>query len=174
MSISKEMFLQVDALYQECFCEAAVPTATLEQWWQAQPNGIIPLAEGNEMIGALSYWYISASDYQQLAAGKLLEKDLVICSANLVASGIIYISEMALKSQYRKQGKSALLVQKLFEQIGKEYTWEHPLKITALGYSQEGLAVLKKMGLHKVLDAGQSVNGQAFLEMEVSNATDLE
>lgn len=151
---TEEDFFEVDTLYQSCFGVASIPTQVQYAWWKKFPQGIIGLYHNNLIIGALSYWTLNTKAFEQLSKGKLSEKEIPSSQINPLKPSGIYISEIALKKEYRHLKIAHLLMDFFHEKRPKN------IPILALAYSVEGKRILEKEGFKLLLTAAQTADYQ--------------
>lgn len=153
-------FYEIDALYQSCFGEASVPTFVQFSWWKKFPKGIIGLYYNELIIGGLSYWTLNSLGFNQFSEGTLAEKEISIAHINPSKLHGIYISEIALKNEFRHLKISHLLMDYFFEHRPKK------LPILALAYSNEGRKILEKYGFQLFLPASKTADKQDLYLLE--------
>lgn len=168
MVIDKKDFYIVDSLYQACFGESSIPTETQLKWFLEQPEGIICLRNSKEIIGALSYWFITDSDFQNLSSGKIKESQLKVTSTTLndTTNQKIYISEIALKTNYRGQRNSLSLLIDLISQLEVKFAGGE-MVLLALGYSKQGQNLLIHLGFKEILSSEQTADKQPLYQLKI-------
>ncbi|MCA0236525.1 MAG: GNAT family N-acetyltransferase [Bacteroidetes bacterium] len=165
-------FFEVDSIYQECFGKSSVPTDLQHSWWLKQPGGIIALKENQVTIGAVSFWDISKKCFELLMHGKIKEREISADDLTVENSGYLYISEAAIKDDYRNKKLSFLLLRKTIlsiEEKFKQLKGKRNLQILALGFSSEGEIILRKLGFQKILDATQTADNQPLFHLKIES-----
>lgn len=138
-------FQALDGLYQECFGSASVPTNILAAWWSVFPGGLWGWYDDSDVVGGLSFWPLKEEAYGRFLTGQLREKEFTPQDFELQNPQHFYLSEIALRQDYRGFGVSHHMMMHYFTQVG-HLTRRRPLTHLALGYSVEGRRVLEKYG----------------------------
>lgn len=168
MSVTQSEFYEIDALYQTCFGETCIPTETQALWYLAQPSGVIALKLQGKIIGAMSYWYLSSSDYSEMLNGNLKEKNLNINSILNDSLRYAYISEIALLPEYQRKGYSQKLLQDWETQLRLENSETVSLSILALAYSEGGAKVLTKLGFRLIRSKEKNADKMPLYQLKQS------
>lgn len=145
-------FQSVDAIYQDCFGTASVPTETQWQWWQKFPNGIIVLYEDEKIIGGLSYWPLNAIGFELFSNGKIKESDIQTQHIDYLNPKGVYISEIAIIQAYRNKNLASMLMKTFFEKTIKYLE----IPVLALAYSDRGRKILKQFDF-KILKKAKEI-----------------
>lgn len=167
-------FTAIDKLYQYCFKDSSVPTDVLNTWWRKQQSGLISLRNKDKVVGGLSYWRLTKASFTRLSGGLLKERDLSPDDLSVKNEGYFYISEIAISESYLNKGYSFLLLQAVIFQIEKIFkSTNKQLSLLALGYSNEGIALLTKMNFKQILDATQTLDKQPLYLLEINSYEDI-
>jgi hypothetical protein len=167
-------FTAIDQLYQSCFKESSIPTEVLNAWWTKQQCGLISLRNHDDIVGALSFWSLTQTSFSRLSSGQLKERELSADDLSVKNEGYIYISEIAISEHYLGKGYSFLLLQAVIFEVEKLFkSTNKKLSLLALGYSNEGKALLAKMNFKQILDASQTVDKQALYLLEIKSHEDI-
>ncbi len=174
MPISQNEFYEIDSLYEFCFGAASVPTETIAQWFEAQPDGLVALKVEGNIIGALSYWYVEEAEYLAMLKGELKEKELSILPINFATNRFVYMSEIALHPEFRGKGYAMKLLELWLNQLHEENLAVSQLTLFALGYSQGGVGILAKLGLNQVKAADETADNMPLYQLEIIKPESIE
>jgi len=166
-------FYKIDKIYQECFGDSSVPTEIQKSWWMKQPQGIIALETGNMIVGSVSFWDVSYDLFDKLKSGVAKERDIVAEDLPIRSSGYVYISEAAIKQEFRNKKFSFLLLRKVILEIEARFKINKKMQILALGYSIEGEILLNKIGFTKILEADKTGDGQPLYLLKIDKNEEI-
>lgn len=166
-------FKKLDDLYQSCFGQSSVPTETQKKWWTAYPKGIIGLYFSKELIGGLSYWPVNAKTFEKLKLGQLREREISVADFDTVRPQHFYISEIAIKEEFRQKYYANLLLKNFFICV-EPYLTNMPIKISAFEYSSQGSKILHHLGFVKQTDAENTPDKQAFFVLTIKSKSELD
>lgn len=167
-------FEKLDKIYQDSFGESSVPTNVLRDWWKTAPSGLIALYRNADVVGGMSVWPITESTYRRFRTGTVRERDITPEDLSPMAeSRHFYASEIAIRVDERKHiGSLVALFSGSIDLLISTRTF--PLQILALGYSNEGENLMKKLGFHKLLDASKVSDQQPLFELVAHDKKQLQ
>jgi hypothetical protein len=164
-------FIEVDKIYQFSFKDSSVPTVTQKKWWSVYPNGIVGLFRDSEVIGGLSYWYISDETAKKFSEGRIEEKEIKILKKK---SRNIYISDLAIMDDFRRKNYAQFILKKMFsESVKCKNLSSNPINIYALGYSISGKKLLAKIGFKELIPAQIMADKQPLYLLKLVSEQDL-
>ena len=165
-------FEALDGLYHQCFGSASIPTQVLQSWWHAYPNGLIGLLSNNEVIGGVSIWSLDNETYDLLKKGLIKERDTRPDNMKHISCDKYYVSEIAIIDQERNVSNLSQLLQGVIEHL-REVNF-YPKSILALGYSNEGVNLMKRLGFNTQLSAEKTPDKQPLFELIVESEEELQ
>jgi GNAT superfamily N-acetyltransferase len=166
--VTEEMTLYaVDAIYQDCFEASSVPTEVQYTWWKTQPEGVLALQHGDEVVGGISFWSVSEQVFRGLYDGLLRERDIVLSPIVPAPKGFMYLSEIAIAPPYRGRGHTMLLLEAFLQSVRQRLHIYPSIAVLALGYSEGGMAVLEKINFRQVRTAADTKDGMPLYQLDL-------
>lgn len=172
-TLSNEIeFYELDTIYQNCFGTSSVPTDVQKSWWQSQKSGIFALFKNSQIIGGVSFWNINHESYKLLTKGIINEKQILPEHLSDLQSGYFYISEVVVSQEHRNKKYSLLLLRKVITFL-EEKIKKGGIQILALGYSNEGISLLSKLGFEEILSEHQTPDKQPLYLLRIKDYDEI-
>lgn len=165
------------ALDGEEYADGNIPFESLARWWQRYDLGLrIVTNDSLEITGAVGIWSMNEAQTRALIAGTLHESDILPtrCSAlDAQPSQFWYISGIFTRNT---GGLNATLRRLLRAGVGSWTNCPHvtyPLYCYALGYSEQGIRLLKRFGFEQIKSPEETADRMPLYVREFKTLSEL-
>ncbi len=165
-------FEDLDKLYHLCFGSSSVPTEVLKSWWTAHPRGLLGLFKNGEVIGGVSIWSIDDETFNKIKNGFIKEREILYNNIDNSSCDKYYVSEIAITNKERNMFNLSELLQGVIEHL-KDISC-YPTSILALGYSPQGINLMKRFGFIKQLNADKTPDKQPLFLLSIESKDDMQ
>lgn len=156
------------AAYGDC----SISFESFRRWWDIYDIGLRAVYQGEQIKAALGLWGLSEVQTRQFIGGELAEAALTPLSDDELAngsqfwycSGVVSLSRARLDSPLRR-----LLVCSASSWLMSGHV-QFPLWLYALGYSEEGLAMLRHLKFEQVQSAESMADGVPLYGLRLESA----
>jgi ribosomal protein S18 acetylase RimI-like enzyme len=167
------LFQEVDAMYQQTFGAASVPTHVQYSWWKVWPAGIAALQHHEVLAGAISCWPVKRAVYEALCAGMQQEKQIQATDIETECPQYFHLSEIVVLPAYRHRSHTAMLVQYMLNMLQKHLQASGEIFLTAYAYSEQGARLMQYLQMQQLLPASATADGQSLWHIGLSDTQQL-
>ena len=144
-------------------------------WWKRYKSGLYGLFNGHEVIGVIGIWPLKSKPFDELINGKRQEKEIKPASIHgtyeIGGFHDWYISGISLQTRFRSTDAIKHLVVDALGLWLKTGQIEAPLRLSAMAYSKEGEALLKRFGFR--LYTEKTLDGWPVYLWEINDFAEL-
>jgi hypothetical protein len=153
---------QLYGIDEAAYDENSITFASFLRWWKSYDLGLKVVKLENRIIAALGLWGLDEDTTRRFLAGQILENDISpLPSSSLevsptsfwYCSGLVSMHQKAIDSPLRLLLRSGLAAW-----VGACHV-RYPGHIYALGYSQDGIGILERLGFEVIREAGEMPDG---------------
>ena len=167
------LFEAVDAIYQQTFGAASVPTHVQRSWWMVWPTGMAALQHHEALAGAISCWPVKKAVYEALCAGMQQEKQIKATDIETQCPQYFHLSEIVVLPAYRQRQHTAMLVQYMLDTLQTHLQATGAIFLTAYAYSEQGARLMQYLQMQQLLPASATADGQSLWHIGVSDTQQL-
>ncbi|MEP6674072.1 MAG: hypothetical protein ABJA78_02930 [Ferruginibacter sp.] len=171
--LSPAEFDELDNIYHHCFGSSSVPTEILKNWWLSYPQGLVIILKDGNVIGGSSIWPMDDKTFEKMKCGYIKEKEIAACQIDPKSLDKWYISEIALIKGERNLFNLITLINGIVNQLTDEITSDYPAYILALGYSNEGISLMKRFGFIKEVHESKTADKLPLYMLAINSISDL-
>jgi len=161
---STDRLQQLHELDTIAYQEVGIDFLTFQQWWQTYDLGLRIALDGDRIVGAIGCWALDERTTRSFIGGALSEGKLLpmthqqLCDER--GSEFWYVSGVLIEAALRNCLNSPLrlLLSAGISGILSSGKVRYPANVYALGYSPEGIALLKRLGFEQIRSADEMID----------------
>jgi hypothetical protein len=127
----------------------ALPEERLLAWWSSYPLGLKGFFAAGKLVGTLSLWPMSESDYSGLIEGRLHEADInpvPVTRSPHLPTPFWYIGGVFFIESFQDKQKFRAYIRQAFQSWYEDRNYSFPLHVAALGSTPLGSSLLNRLG----------------------------